>query len=202
MLTFRGGSEYYSGSWLSTIRPTGLSRQIAGTLCEEFLINKGAINQRFWLAPSLGYVVKRILISNGSQASSQWDVEYEKAKEIAKLWVPVSWTSSQYGSGGKLAYSLRGKVVAYSINKPIEEASFEVSFPVGSPVFDNRNMKEYVVNSGGKLELVSRPGTTSSPLDSDLVTSAWYVRHFWLTLATLLLVCAGRVYFVRKRLQL
>jgi hypothetical protein len=197
LLTSRGSSIFYSGNWLTEIKPTGRAHLISNVSCQEFIHSKGSLSTYYWLAPSQDFVIRRIVATAGTKAARQWDIDYELAKDESGIWFPSTWRLSTYSRENELIYGLSGKVIECTLNRPSDDNDFDLQFHIGAAVYDNRDNKEFRVDSSHQLIPWQPPGLNNELLDQQ--ESSWYAQHPWLVLAILTLLIGVCIYAFKTR---
>ena len=145
------------------------------------------------------YVVRRLRIGSKGHIGSQTDIEY-RTHDVAG-WVPSSWVFNKYSAAGNTLKTTRVEVVEFRVNDAQQADLFDIQFPPGTGVLDNKNNgKLYIVKSDGSMRGLSLsgeelPGSVFQP------GTPWYRRHQWLLVSVLALavVAAGVVWAKRKK---
>lgn len=104
---------------------------------------------KFYVDPSRDYVVLRHSgIRPGGEPRFQLDIDYDREESIG--WIPSGWRLIEYGDEGNARIVMSCEVVDYSLNEPLSEDLFEIIFPEGTRVFDQRTRRDYVVGSSAE----------------------------------------------------
>lgn len=196
MAFFRGNDAVVSPYPLIKFRASGARLPVNGIECAEYTHAQAPESSVIvWLAPVRNYVPGRITKKRQGKLVEQTDVTY---RQDAKLgWVPESWTATRYSPAGIVTHSAKGQVTDLQANIRPSASEFDVTFPEGCFVFDQRNTKQYRVKADGSM----RELTNSGEEISDTVYqpgTPWYVRNRWLIIASLTVVMALGLSYLRR----
>ncbi len=183
-MVFRGLNRNLNFYPLTEMKPSGVVLPINGTPCREHILNNGPpeVTTSFFLDPGAGWVPLRITRQRLGRLSSQCDIEYHRHE--SGIWFPFSWVYTQYGAEGTAPTTTKVEVLDIRLNEPQAPEQFELVFPEGTQVYDERTGKEYRVQPDGTMRVLS-PSGEELP---DFVTQPvepWYQRNQGL------LVCFG-----------
>jgi hypothetical protein len=199
-MAFRGLNSDLSWRVIPAMKPSGNTLPIDWAPCQEYVINVTKSDQtfNFWLDPDKDYVVRRISHQSPGRLFAQTNIRYRR--DDACGWVPDSWVRNEYSAAGKVSSTTRVDVVAMRLNEPQPAELFDVQFPPGTMVADQRNHKEYRVQPDGSLRELSRVTGQELPVSEGQPEGAWYWRYKWL-LAGSGVVLAGLAwqYAVRRK---
>jgi hypothetical protein len=131
----------------------------------------------------------------------QTDIRYRH--DATWGWLPDSWVQHAYLPNGVVLRTNRVDVLELRINEPQPAELFDITFPTGCLVLDQRESRptDYEVQPDGSWhrvrptdEMLRRMELANQP------QPAWYWRYKWL-LAGFAVVCAGLVwqYAVRRK---
>ncbi len=163
---------------VSELKPTGLTQPIGGHLCNEYAITISPTNVlSVWMDPKCDYVVRRIRRLLSGRIFYQTDVTF--VSDPAAGWRPASWTWTLYDTTGRVDSSCDGTVTSFKANPSIQPDTFELTFPEGTFIHDNRDGRRYIVQPNGDWQQVSSIG---EPIDSAIspIGSSWARRNRWL----------------------
>jgi hypothetical protein len=138
----------------------------------------------YWVDPSRDYVVVRYVIRVEGKDRGQTNVTY--SEDEAQGWVPASWNFVWLNSDGSLAISKTYRVTKYSINEPIADDKFELTFPRGTRLRDERT---------GRIYLEGSRGAFGSPGGSRSWASYWP----WLLVPAAGLCLEAAIWFLAKQ---
>jgi len=99
-------------------------------------------------------------------------------------WLPASWTRTETNTAGKVLTTTVAKVNRVSRNAEASAERFELMFPEGVRVHDQRTRKDYRVNSDGSLREVDPRGNDLGSVVSQPGTP-WHARNRGLILGLL-----------------
>lgn len=195
----RGLNPSMSPFVFGDLKATGLALSIDGATCREFTLPTGSdALMSFWLDPEREYVVRRMRRMKQGRLESQSDIQYRTDPVIG--WMPNSWTRNVYTRSGEVLTTTKIEVRSYELNSPIPEEEFQIMFPVGAEVYDQRNGKSYWVEDDGKMREFSKSG---APIDGSVEFqpgTAWYVRNRWLLIgAAIGVIISTTAVLVRRR---
>lgn len=105
-----------------------------------------------WIDPSLGYSVVREYIAQQDKVLFDITVTYTEQPDCG--WMPVAWKATSFQPSGTVRNYLDVAVSNFKINPQLPAEAFEVTFPIGALVHDERERREAVVNPDGELETV------------------------------------------------
>ncbi len=182
-LSVRGTGPPLSGTLIQEFRPTGSKAMIQGRPCEEYTCKLSAdSHERAWVDPGQGYAVRRLDRYGKDSIQQRTDVEY-RFDEGTKEWFPSEWVITKYGKAEKVWNRTTVKVTEWKINPDLPTETFDIRFPLGMSVADNRNHFAYRVTDAGTLEQVDSFGNIVGPTLFQPGTSFWRRYRWWLVLA-------------------
>ncbi len=197
-LTLRAFDPVVCAYPLEEWKRSGTTRMVGGVQCEEYLDSRSTITRHYWLAPKQDHVIRQVQVIERGKLRDQCDIDYTK-NDICG-WMPTAWRWSQHTPTGKLAQTTKIEVLEYRLNETQPAEQFELKFPPGCRVHNNKNSKEYLVKDDGTMREQSRTGEELP----DVVfqpQSPWVRRHQWELISAalaLLLLIVGLVAW-RKR---
>jgi hypothetical protein len=200
LITFRGLNPNISATNLSALKETGQTLPIEGTLCREYFQQYNQSSSiHFWIDPEKDQAIRRITqISQGSEVC-RTDV---KCRKETIGWVPSSWTVSHFDTKGKTLRTVDVSIAKLAINQTVSASSFELEFPKGTFVEDQRpdRVKYYRVQADGAMREV---GPTGDELrDAKVIPqpgSSWLRRNQWFLIGCLVSLILILAMIVRKR---
>jgi len=163
-------SNYYIRAILMTFRPTypnmapyrdasfkltGRRATINGRLCHELLAIPSLDWARsFWVDPSRDWVVLRFM--DTSQAGiERWKLDVEYREDADAVFVPKSWSLISRHSDGSLLLSVRSTVTLAEINPKLALPEFDIDFPPGTFVFDDKSGGYFIQKQNGETRPVT-----------------------------------------------
>jgi hypothetical protein len=156
-LAFRGLGSLLTSNVFSEMEPSGTSLPIDGEPCEEHVLNRPDALTSYWLDPSKGYVVRRVSRQRPGGPLDQMDIRYRR-DDVAG-WVPVSWSRAQSLPDGTVLRTAKVDVLEMRLNNSPAAELFDIQFPIGTHVRDQRDRKNYRVQPDGSLREISPGGT-------------------------------------------
>jgi hypothetical protein len=190
--TFRALSPRLFSLGMTGMKPTGASTSIDGVQCEEYRFN----THSHYLDPNQDFVVRRIQDASPNRLSRQYEIQYRQ--DGAKRWVPVAWQYKDYSPDGELRGTITVDVTRMRINEPVPPGEFEIKFPEGTWVHDQRDEKNYQVQADGSLREYDR--VTGAEVSVPIVPVARWYQNKWLLVGGAIVLAAGFVgaYFLRR----
>jgi hypothetical protein len=108
---------------------------------------------KVWVAPGRDYVITRMAFETNNRITYQLTVQYREDPQHG--WVPSNWQIVNNNREGRLQTSTASTVTDYQINERIPTSTFDLVFPPGSAVDDQRAGKHFVIKpSGEKREIL------------------------------------------------
>jgi hypothetical protein len=182
------------------MKPSGESLMIDGAPCEEWVHTDSEGNSvTFWLNPAQDYVVRRIGHQSKHTLTDQTEIHYRR-ESVA--WIPDSWVRTEYRSDGSVRVTTKVDVLEVRLNDPQPGELFDVAFPPGTDISDNRDNKYFQVQPDGSFSEVG-PNGQALPQPAAPPAAPWYQRYA-ASLIGLGLVLMGLLLaylFRRKRLM-
>jgi hypothetical protein len=179
-ITFRGLDGAMSYFRLDRLKPTGVVETIDGSTWHEYSFPGGNPGTEFWFEPEKGFVLRRLVTREGERLVRQTDIRYREDKNAG--WVPANWTDLECGTGTADRSRSEVEILKVEFNQPQAAEQFDLVFPPGTRVFDNRDNKEYDVAADGTLQVVDKDSTLGRRSDG----SPWYMRTRWLSYAVVI----------------
>lgn len=151
-----------------------------------------------------GRIVKVELNRNG-RLGDQYLLEYDLDDGSLKSLIPRAWKKSRFSPTGHLDYALSAVLREVAINEGAATADFQVVFPVGSIVTDNKSGEIFLVKGEGMHRPIL-PDELEYSYDKIASTGTWRVKEkvnwnvmvFLLLLAVAIGVC-GRWRMVKTK---
>lgn len=155
----------YSGG----LRPTGETLHVRGRRCVAY--KQPSQNLTVWVDEAEGHSLRRVQLTAKGVTDTQ--IEVESGDEPSSgLALPKSWTESHYSTAGKLRKTVAVTVDAVSVNREYGADTFDLEFPPGIDVDDQRSNTQVRVLAD--LSLV--------PLDPSGKPVGWIDRNWvWMT---------------------
>jgi hypothetical protein len=138
-------------------------------LCNEYFIQTHPnFAVHFWMDPQRNYIVRRKVNYHDEMISLETNIRYRQ--DAVAGWVPSSWESSYFDHNGNLHTSWEVTVTNLQVNRPIEDSVFDLEFPEGCHVRDQRIGKEFRVLADGTMRELG-------PRGEELPQPSWYGRN-------------------------
>jgi hypothetical protein len=181
LMTFRGLNRSIALYAISEMNPSGNTVLIDGAMCQEYLfkLSSGFV-VGCWLDPANDYIVRRIRSEQQGRLGEQTDVRYCRNDTCG--WVPSSWVRKVYSPAGSVRWTTTVEVLDMRLNEPQAAEQFDIQFPPGTLVSDNRNSKSYRVQSDGNMRELS-PSGEEPPVSLEVSEEPWYWRDRWLLIS-------------------
>lgn len=108
-----------------------------------------------WVDPAREYLPCRCLLERSGNVIYDLSIEYRK--DESGQWVPKKWNAKSFGMDGKLESIHRIQVLECSINRPVGDKAFDITFPYGTWVNEYRDgeSRSYLVFKGGRRRYLS-----------------------------------------------
>jgi hypothetical protein len=190
----RGTNVALTSTWLTDMKPTGVSLPIDGAPCKEYAITSQTTVQSFWFDTSKDWVIRRITWQRKSKVQEQTDISYERDERVG--WVPTKWIRNQYSASGEVLVSTTVRAIKMEFNALCAPEEFEITFPPGCTVHDNEHNKEFRVLADGSLKEVA-PGGGELALEQHSLVS----RYKWSLISISVVLVAGIAFTVLRRMR-
>jgi outer membrane lipoprotein-sorting protein len=194
MFAVRGADPEMCASSISGIQwlSTGTSQSTTGDFLDGFRRNLGSRDSvEILVSPKNGYALTRYRrLTSGGRVATQLDV-ISKSDEQSGVVLPAKWKQILFGNTGAVRRTFDVTVREVRVGASRPKSEFDLEFPVGMEVDDQRNGKSFVVGPTGSLLGLSGPGGPVLPGGS-----SW---KWWLLLPVTILVAAGVRQWVRRR---
>lgn len=152
------------------IQPTGERLRIRGRDCQVYKCKPQRMT--VWVDEAAGHSPRRIRFDNRNGLELQLEIESEQDSKSG-LVLPKSWTQTRYSQAGKVESTIAVKVNAVQVNRDYDAATFDLEFPPGITVDDQRNNTTHAVRPDNSLEEIDPHGNPTS--------SGWLARNaVWL----------------------
>jgi hypothetical protein len=149
LMTFRALSPELRSYDIERMTITGRQDVIGGRPCLQLLYKGGSdYSRHFWVDADRGFVITRYLYTEKGKIHQKIDVRY-KPDPVAG-WCPEGWDIDTFKRDGPLNRSQRGIVTEGELNGVIPARQFDIDYPYGSIVIDERKRFHYVVQEGGR----------------------------------------------------
>lgn len=155
MMAFRPFSPVLRVYDIQEMRLTGQRDLVDGRPCLHLVTKKGPQTfQNYWVDPAREFVLTRVLEMHEGKVLLKADLRY-KPHPVAG-WVPDAWDLVSYNNKGSLNKSQRGIVTECDLNADVPASQFDIDFPEGTMVYDERTRKSHVVQKGGRKRVILR----------------------------------------------
>lgn len=183
----RGNSERHEWTYRSMRKflPTGQVSVIQGKRLLEYRgqIKYDTQNFTCWVDPTTDYVVRRLKWNyvSSDKTKNMIDIRYDlKPGDSAVR--PSGWTITSYAQNGKVSRSYEVTVDSVSRNPSVAAERFDIVFPPGLEVSDQRNGTYHLVREDGSWFRLARAGQKLDSIEDELEKS-WYRRNvMWIAL--------------------
>lgn len=108
--------------------------------------------QIFWLDPEMDYTVRRYYKCLQGELTFQLDINYKKNEK--NLIYPNQWQFASLNSDGGVDKLVKCTVSKAMVNKLPEGHSFDLDFPVGTWVFEQKTNEMYLTMQNGKKRTI------------------------------------------------
>lgn len=180
VLAARGyDSELSLSAYAKNLKPTGETLRVRDRKCTAYTWS--AQRMTVWVDETVGHSPRRIqFVSRGGTTTTQLEVE-SAAEPSSGLFLPTSWKQTKYSDAGKLRTTLAVRVDEMHVNREYGADTFDLEFPPGIDVDDQRSQTHHRV----------QPDQSLVPLDSAGKPVGWLERNWvWLTCVTAACVLA------------
>jgi hypothetical protein len=197
LIHFRGIHPEVCPYPLTTVKPSGISLPIDGSICKEYSVALGKLDVRVWVDPSKEFAVRRLTKAREKQLTHRLDVEYRQDPKWG--WLPKSWVIHEYSTSGGLLRTTRIEVLDLRVGEPVDTSQFELQFPAETFVYDRRVNKFYNVQANGTMKEEIREKSPGQVAAQD--TDGFVQSNKWLLFCLLAIVfLTGLVLILRKRI--
>jgi hypothetical protein len=201
---FRGLIPTMAAWAYSDFKASTVALSVGGTSCLEYTKQISAeLVVSCWLDPAQDYLMRRVRIQRKDKLECQLDIEYRLNDQ--SFWVPKTWKFNQFGPRGDVRRSQTFEVLQVRVNESEPASQFEIQYPPGAEVNDQRTDKWYRIQPDGTMREFSR--TTGEESSNSIVQpgAPWYRQHQWLlgSFAIVIVLSAFFAFFhLRKRRNL
>lgn len=196
MLTFRGIDPTFSPYSYNAMKPTQVRLPIEGVDCERFdLALTPKLMVEFWLDKrGLPF---RISQRQVGKLTEQLDIQYEP-NEVCNA-VPKAWTRKKFSAEGSVLRQVSVEVNEIVVNTQLPASEFDILFPAGWHVYDQRTGKSYRAQPNGILRELSPNGDeTGVTMLQPGVSHYSQYRVYWIGAAVLVALLVS--YFALRKL--
>jgi hypothetical protein len=171
---FRGLTPHVTPYPVDQLRPTSRTLRLDGRTCSEYEVATGPDKPiSLFVDGQAEFALRRIRKLNRGHLYQQLDVAY--GTRDGGL-VPERWTIQEFDAAGKVKSKTEAVVLDVRVNPDVPRSEFDVEFPPGSSVYDQRTGKDYVVKEGGMMRETTPAGVE---LDAEVPVpgSSWLTRN-------------------------
>jgi hypothetical protein len=162
------------------------------------------VGQAVWLDPARDYaIVRNERFSAKGYVRIVTDIDYRQDPEYGPL--PARWTTTELSEKGNPQMVRVCEVTKYEINPALGEGDFQIDFPPGTNVYDERSGVRYLQRKNKKQRIITKGeegATYQQLLDSEsgqaLVSSKRRGRHWLILVNAALAVVASVGWAVRN----
>lgn len=133
-------------------------------LVEEDIVRRH--RNEYWLDPRRDYVCVRETTTIRDEPRSRTDIEYQEDKTLG--WMVSSWQRESWRRGAP-ERTIRCAITEYSINKPLPDEDFQITFPPGTSLRDEDADKGYVILMDGQKSEITRNESSAARTYADLL---------------------------------
>src|SRR5262249_12474319 len=111
------------------------------------------------------------------------DVNYKPDAKAG--WVPATWSSVERYPDGALRLTVRATVTDYDINRRLDKSEFDIAFPPGTYVHDDKAGAKFIQKEKGEKREIA-PSEMRLPYEELISTptkSSYAGLHSWLVVA-------------------
>ena len=156
---------------------TGLTAMIRGESTDEYLRQPSQTSAavQLWVAPAADQSPRRIRYNRaGGGAVALTDITSERDAGSG-LWLPKSWVPTSYSpTGDKVEQTHAVTVESVRLNHSFDRSEFDLTFPAGVEVYDDRTGK-YTLSDGGSGVPLTRAGGEPVNEPASLLSRYWWV---------------------------
>lgn len=196
LLCYRAANPTMSPITLANYSVSSEKATINGRLCivlkEHPGLHNGVIS--IYVDPERGYSIMRYTIGVNGNVQVQLDLKYSSDSDSG--WVPASWELALQSPSGLLQQHSQSSVTISKINPSIPPGEFQLDFPVGAWITDQRTKRDngdyvsFLVRSDG-TERVVRENEVTVPHDQlmktesrGILTARWFIIINFIVLMT------------------
>jgi hypothetical protein len=112
----------------------------------------------FWVDPARDFLLVRFTTERAGKLGHQVDIEY--AMDDSNGYIPNKWSIMVLNASGGLSFTEEAKLTTYEINPEIKSDLFDLDFPIGSWVTNNREEgkdgkpTEYIIRPNGEKRII------------------------------------------------
>jgi hypothetical protein len=186
-VAFRGLDRKVTSPSIADLEHSGATLRIRGSVCQKFVLRPSPDRtETYWLDPDKDYVPSRIRNLRKGHLVDHLDIDYRRDEVCG--WVPASWVHNHYYSGA-LSSTTKVDVLRMRLNEGQAAGQFDIRFPAGTQVTDDRTGKNYRVKPDGTM-LELPPTGKKSAAPTNQPWNSWYQDHRWLLLGLGLVLAA------------
>ena len=197
-LAFRGLDPAIAPFSIADFEPTGVTLPIDGAACCEYKFTPWKESVlTIWADPAKDHVVRRLRVEKNGRLAEQQDISYRRDDRWG--WIPTTWVRNRYTANSQVGITSTVSVETIRLNESQPEELFELRFPEGTVVHDQRTTKDYLVKSNGNMHELSSRGE-ELPASVPQPGVSWFERNRWLLGSlVLILLTIGLGYITRRR---
>jgi hypothetical protein len=188
---------------------TGRRADIEGASCVELqrVSSKSGLDNQLWVDPARDFVVVRYSTSLVGKSVYQITVQY--LKDASGVWVPTSWVIINHPPvQGESLFTTRAAVKDYKLNVPLDSTQFDLAFPPGTRVSDEKSKLEYIVKQGEDKRIILKEdiGATyqqmlDSPPGQGLAARHGGFSWTWVSVGLAVLGASALAFFAWRRVR-
>jgi hypothetical protein len=177
----------------------GKAETVSGMPCELYRTkDTGANGWEVWLDPKRDYIVVRLRHLLNGKVAMDTHVFYDQSN--GGMWLPSHWKITQYGHEAvqSIFRTSTVRIESCLVQKEYPQDLFDIVYPPGSIVDDERDQKLYESTPNGELREWDR---YRSARGASAAQGTWWYRNRWLLIASGLLALCGIAWFMVRRRQ-
>jgi hypothetical protein len=148
LMTFRAMTPEMRSFDVTNYEFTGRQAVIRGTNCLELQQPPfNDLEERIWVDPAQAFLPLRLVMLQRGIITEALDVRYEQNAD--KEWVPQEWQVILNRSDGRLSTSTIARLTKCELNVAIPIEQFDIEFPAGTYVTDDKNGSRWIVKPDG-----------------------------------------------------
>lgn len=148
LMTFRAMTPWLRVHDIANFELTGVRTKIGEINCLELAQSISVdLENRMWVDPSRDFVLTRCMTLRQGKVVNQLDVRYESGADKESL--PKTWSVTFNRPDGTLLRFYDARLVSCELNASVPGEKFEIVFPLGTRVDDEKEKREWIVMPDG-----------------------------------------------------
>lgn len=130
----------------SSLALTNQVGDVDGRECLVLRHSSEVFQESIWVDPSRAFVPVRYYLRYEGTIREQIEISYSPDEQYG--WVPVSWNVAHLDEEGGVRISWSGTVTEHSLNQPIADSVFRITYPPGTWVRNYITDERYILREG------------------------------------------------------